>query len=150
MPARRTYRVDHQYGIRAPPGRVFRALTDPRWIRRWFADEAEVEPRKGGRYRFAWTGGPQHTGSIVEWVAGRKVTFDWSWEGYEAVGPTRLTYTVGRWGRGTLLTVVHTGIPRQDRWLDLYIGAEWGWTYFAMNLKSVVEGGRDLRSPKDG
>jgi hypothetical protein len=51
---------------------------------------------------------------------------------------------------GTLLTVEHTGFPRGEEWVELYGGTEWGWTYFAMNLKSVLESGHDLRSPSDG
>jgi hypothetical protein len=51
---------------------------------------------------------------------------------------------------GTLLQIEHTGFPKAERWTDLYGGAEWGWTYFAMNLKSLLENGHDLRSRHDG
>ena len=53
-------------------------------------------------------------------------------------------------GKGTLVKVTHSKIPRGARWFDLYAGAVWGWTYFMMNLKSVLETGHDLRSKHDG
>jgi hypothetical protein len=51
---------------------------------------------------------------------------------------------------GCLLRVDHEGFPKLEDWTDLYGGAEWGWTYFALNLKSVLETGHDLRSKYDG
>lgn len=40
--------------------------------------------------------------------------------------------------------------PREEKWTAPYGGAEWGWAYFAINLKSVPETGQDLRSERDG
>ena len=40
--------------IDAPRARVFRALVEPAALNRWIASAAEVEPRTGGRYTFAW------------------------------------------------------------------------------------------------
>ena len=42
--------------IKATPEEVFRAITDPEQIVKWFADEARVDPRVGGEYYFAWGG----------------------------------------------------------------------------------------------
>ena len=141
--------LTHQYYIDAPPERVFQALTDPAGLVRWLADRAEIEPRRGGRYSLGWTNGPTHTGVLVDFEPGRTVAFAWEWPGVELKG-TVLRLTVHRQERGTLLAIEHTGFPREERWTDVYGGAEWGWTYFAMNLKSVLETGRDLRSPHDG
>jgi uncharacterized protein YndB with AHSA1/START domain len=52
--------------IAAPPERVFQALTDSAQLKRWFNDPAcpikfwEMDPRLGGRYRYA-----TEKGSIV-------------------------------------------------------------------------------------
>jgi len=149
MPRRSRRSVRHQYLVHAPPARVFRALTDPGEIVRWLADVAEIEPRTGGSYLVGWNDGPQHRGEILEFRRGRKVAFAWSWEGVALKG-TRLTFSIAPRGKGTLLTVEHSGFPKEAKWVELYAGAEWGWTYFAMNLKSVLESGHDLRSPLDG
>lgn len=38
--------------LQAPQAQVFAALTDPAELRIWFADEAVVDPRPGGAFRF--------------------------------------------------------------------------------------------------
>jgi uncharacterized protein YndB with AHSA1/START domain len=150
MPRLRSRSVRNQYYIRAPPKKVFRALTDPKRITRWFADRAELSTRKGGRYLFAWKGGPTHTGKLVEFVRGETVTFAWQWPGLEDAGTTRFKLAVEPRGKGTIVRVTHSKIPGGKKWDDLYAGAIWGWTYFMMNLKSVLETGYDLRSRHDG
>jgi uncharacterized protein YndB with AHSA1/START domain len=141
--------VSHQYLIRTPPSAVFAALTESGWLTRWLCDQAELSPRKGGTYRLSWKDGPTHSGTIREFLPGKRVALAWSWPGVDLAG-TVLSFEVEAREGGTLLHVEHTGFPRLEQWTDLYGGAEWGWTYFAMNLKSVLEKGHDLRSKPDG
>jgi uncharacterized protein YndB with AHSA1/START domain len=149
MPRKLNRMVDHQYLIRASRRAVFRAITDPQWLTRWLCDHAELSPRKGGSYFLGWKDGPTHSGKVVDFRPGRRVALAWSWPGVKLSG-TVLSLSLATAGKGTLLRITHTGFPRQEKWTDLYGGAEWGWTYFAMNLKSVLENGHDLRSNGDG
>ncbi len=149
MPAEGERAVDHQYFIRAEPAVVFRAMTDPRWLTRWLCDTAEISPQRGGSYLLGWKDGPTHTGKIVEFEPDAKIAFAWRWPGVELDGTVFALAVEPRDG-GALLRVRHAGFPRGAEWTDLYGGAEWGWTYFAMNLKSVLETGRNLRSELDG
>ncbi len=148
MPARKTRSVSHQYFIHASPRRIFEAITDPKWLVGWLCDTAEISAKKGGRYSFGWEDGPTHRGEVEDLDPGKSLTLAWSWEGVELEG-TKLKLTVKPKKGGALFGVEHSGFPRQERWADLYGGAEWGWTYFAMNLKSVLETGQDLRSEYD-
>jgi uncharacterized protein YndB with AHSA1/START domain len=141
--------LNHQYFIGAAPEVVFRAITDPKMLTRWLCNRAELSPKKGGSYLLAWSPGPTHTGTIVDFREGQRISLGWSWPGVELQG-TVFSLSVEAKDDGTILTVEHTGIPRDERWTDLYGGAEWGWTYFALNLKSVLEKGHDLRSKYDG
>lgn len=141
--------VSHQYFVRAQAPVVFRAVSDPAWLTRWLCDRAELTLENGGRYLLGWNDGPTHTGSIVEVIPGKRLALAWSWPGVALEG-TVFSLTVEADGDGALLRIEHTGFPRNETWAELYGGAEWGWTYFAMNLKSVLETGRDLRSPQDG
>lgn len=149
MKPSRTRSVNHQYFIRSAPADVFSALTEPAWLVRWLANQAEFEPRRGGQYLLGWTDGPVHTGTVVEFRKGRRIGLAWAWPGVRLTD-TVLRFSIHRKGDGTVLEIDHIGFPRREKWVDLYGGAEWGWTYFAMNLKSVLETGRDLRSPEDG
>lgn len=141
--------VSHQYFIRAPTERVFQAITDPKWLVRWLADRAEISPVEGGSYTLGWTDGPTHQGKILKLVPRESITLSWDWPGVALQG-TVFRLAVSPKEDGTLFEIEHTGFPRLEKWVDLYGGAEWGWTYFAMNLKSVLETGRDLRSKFDG
>jgi uncharacterized protein YndB with AHSA1/START domain len=149
MPRATKRAVNHQYFIRAPPARVFRAISDPKWLVRWLCDHADLSPKKGAEYGLGWKDGPTHTGTVVDFRPGRRIAFSWMWPGVRLKG-TIFSLSVEPKGRGSLLVVEHTGFPRAATWTDLYGGAEWGWTYFAMNLKSLLETGRDLRSKYDG
>ena len=80
---------------------------------------------------------------------GVEIAFDWSWPDVALKG-TVFSLVVEPAEGGTRLKVVHSGFPRSEEWTDLYGGAQRWWTYFGMNLKSVLETGRDLRSPGDG
>lgn len=147
LPASRS--VNHQYFIRAAPEKVFDALTNPAVVVTWLSNRAEIALRRGGRYLLGWTGGPTHTGEIVEFEAGKSIAFAWEWPGVSLRG-TVFRLSVEPMEDGSLLTVEHSGFPKVEEWTDLYGGAEWGWTYFATNLKSVLETGHDLRSVHDG
>jgi uncharacterized protein YndB with AHSA1/START domain len=146
-PKRRTIR-QHVF-VRASPKKVFKAISQPKLLRRWLLDEAELSPRKGGRYRFVWKGGPTHTGKVLEFVRGKRLTLTWEWPELEAAGVTRLKLSVLPKHGGTVLKFVHSGLPIGERWVELYGGAIQGWTYFGMNLKSVLEHDHDLRSDDD-
>lgn len=141
--------MSHGYFIRESPRRVFEAISSPECLVKWLADRAEVVPSKGGRYLLGWNGGPTHVGTLAEFRRGKIIAFSWNWPGVDLRG-TVLRLSVKAKGQGTLLKVEHIGFPREERWVELYGGAEWGWAYFAMNLKSVLETGHDLRSEFDG
>ena len=149
MPPSSTRAVDHQYFIRATPAQTFDAITNPKTLVRWLSDLAELSPRKGGSYRLGWTDGPTHTGTIVEFEPGRTIALSWEWPGVSLKG-TVLRFSVEPKDDGSILKVEHVGFPKLEKWTDLYGGAEWGWTYFALNLKSLLENGHDLRSRHDG
>ncbi len=135
--------------IHASPKEVFDAITKPEILTAWFMDHATLSPRKGGLYSFTWEGGPTHTGKITEFVRGKRIAFTWQWPGMEKLGVTKLKLSVEPKDGGTVLRFTHSGFSKRGAWVDLYEGAIRGWTYFMMNLKSVLENDRDLRSPLD-
>jgi uncharacterized protein YndB with AHSA1/START domain len=135
--------------IHASPKRVFKWITDSEKVSGWLSDTAVLSARKGGRYVFGWNGGPAHTGKVLRFSRGRELTLSWQWPGKEDLGTTRLRLSVEPKRDGTLLRFTHSGFRRSEEWDELYEGAVRGWTYFMMNLKSVLESDHDLRSPYD-
>lgn len=141
--------VDHSFFVRAAPSRVFRALTRPEELARWMVDRADLVLRKGAKYELEFQGGWIHQGTVLGVQPGRRISLAWAWKGVELDG-TVLTLTVSRRRNGSVVRMVHSGFPATEEWVDLYGVTEWGWTYYGMNLKSVLETGHDLRSDLDG
>jgi len=135
--------------VHASPKEVFRAISESSVLTRWFMDRATIECRRDGAYSFTWDGGPTHTGRVLEFVRGKRITLTWQWPGHENLGVTRLKLSVEPRGGGTILRFTHSGFRKRGAWPALYEGAIRGWTYYMMNLKSVLESGHDLRSPDD-
>jgi uncharacterized protein YndB with AHSA1/START domain len=135
--------------VHASPKKVFDAVTRPELLTRWFMHRASITPKWGGSYSFSWEGGPTHTGRIVDFVRGKRMTLTWQWPGLEKLGVTKMKLSVERKADGSILRFTHSGFLTGGPWTDLYEGAIRGWTYFMMNFKSVMETNHDLRSPYD-
>jgi uncharacterized protein YndB with AHSA1/START domain len=151
MPGVRKRSIRKQFYIDASPKKVFRAISEPERLTRWFLHDAKLAPKKGGKYTFVWQGGYSHTGRVVEFVDGRRLTLTWPQfaDDSKRLGETRLTLAVVKKGTGSLLRIEHTGFQKNERWIETYAGTHSGWAYFVMNLKSVLEHGHDLRSKHD-
>jgi uncharacterized protein YndB with AHSA1/START domain len=101
--------------LKAPPGKVFAAWTDPEKMKRWMgpgeitAMRAESDTRVGGRYRIVMhMGGEAHdvSGAYREIVPNEKLVYTWAWKST----PEReslVTITFKPDGAGTLLTLAH-------------------------------------------
>ena len=69
--------------IDAPVEDVFAAFTDPALLEQWQADEVDVEPFEGGRYRYVTEGdedepGPHEvSGEYLEFVENKRLKMSW-------------------------------------------------------------------------
>lgn len=148
MAIRRT--VIHQYYIKAPSAKVFKAISDNKELTRWFLAKASLDKEKGGDYKFTWQGGYTESGKVLDYVPGKRLSL--SWPGYwkkRLLGWTRATFTVENRGKGTLLKLRHSGYGSSEAWIWNYALTHAGWSYYLTNLKSVLERGSDLRSRLD-
>ncbi len=64
--------------LAASPEALFDAFTDPRRLCDWFAQEASIDLRPGGAWRFGWPGGMAAEGRVV--AAERPGRYEWTWE----------------------------------------------------------------------
>jgi uncharacterized protein YndB with AHSA1/START domain len=142
--------VTQSYFFSKPPRTVFRAISEPELLVRWFLAKADLPKERGGPYRFEWAGGYSHEGKVLEFVRDRRMSLSWPNGARSERFLTRVTFTLRRAGNGTFLTVRHTGFPRTPIGIEQYGGTASGWAYYLMNLRSVLEHGVDLRSPRDG
>lgn len=83
----------HEYKVSLPatPSEVWKALTDPAELQRWFAEHAQVEPRNGGAFRF-WGrhtyGAPGEASTagqtITRFEQDRALGFQWTFNGADS------------------------------------------------------------------
>lgn len=151
-PGRRPSRsIRQQFFIRAPTDKVYRALSEPSRLRTWFLKEAKISLRKQGRYAFAWNDGHEHSGRVLEVLRGESISFSWEQVGPDhAVAKTKVRFTVIPKKKGTLVRVVHSGLPKHETWVETALTSSSLWTFYLLNLKSVLEKGHDLRSKHHG
>ncbi|MGY1795048.1 SRPBCC domain-containing protein [Geodermatophilus sp. SYSU D00525] len=110
----------------APPGRVFRALTEPGELVRWWGPRgftlvgAEVDLRVGGRYRFTVQppGAPPFhlSGRFLSVDPGRRLSYTFR---YEEPAPddreTVVTLVLGDRGTGTVLSLTQEPFATRER-----------------------------------
>lgn len=140
--------IELSVAVKAPPGRVFAALTDARELARWFPSAAQTNPRAGGAYRLDFRHAPEQAerdhsraGTYSAFESGRRVAFDWTIEEYPSA--TQVEFTLTPEGDRTRVTLRHAGWAGEDEARGMH--AE-GWGFFLQNLKSVLEDGKDQRA----
>ena len=112
--------IEREVVIEAPLEVVWRIVTDPEQIRKWFADEAEVELRVGGGGRLRFNSGDSYQLQVEALEPPRRFAFRWIQpEGspVRADNTMLVEFTLEPEGNGTRLRVVESGFDTID-WSD--------------------------------
>lgn len=137
--------------IKATPEEVFRAITEPEQIAKWFAPIARVDPRVGGEYFISWDPGMKGSGSIISaWdpythFAGyseRSVAYSCEGKPVETGVVQRMAvdYYIEAVGDGvTRLRLVQSGFGPGAAWDDEFESTKTGWADFLKKLKEILE-----------
>jgi uncharacterized protein YndB with AHSA1/START domain len=94
---------------------VWAALTDPRRLEDWFANDVEIDLRPGGGATFRWGNGESRHATVTEVEPEERLAFEWDEEG-------EVEFTLDDDADGTRLTVVETS-PAWTTALDLQASA---------------------------
>jgi uncharacterized protein YndB with AHSA1/START domain len=132
--------VRREVEITAPPATVFAFLTDPEKILRWMGTEATMEPHPGGLYLLNVTGARLARGAFREVVPVHRLAYSFGWEGSEEVPPGSSLVEIDLIEQppGTLLRMIHTGLPNAEQ----CAGHAEGWGHYLGRL-AVAASGRD-------
>jgi len=135
--------------IAARPETVFTFFTDrDRWLS-WMGRGGEFSFVPGGSYRMNVSGENFATGEFVELDPPKRAVFTWGWEqGLMGLAPgsTTVEVTLEPDGDGTLLRLVHSGLPPNAHAPHLA-----GWGHYLDRLVIGAEGGDPGEDPwKDG
>ena len=132
--------------LAAPPGRVFRALTDADELSRWWTTTAESDPRSGGAFSYGFefedaSRNHTYTGAYLEVTPDERVSYPWQ----GGLGETTVDVRIRLAGAGTELTLTHSGWGGGAEWDEAVALHEQGWSFFLDNLVAYVDRGKDLR-----
>ena len=143
----------HSITVDYPAQAIYDAWAVPSQIERWFLRSAQYvgldgEPRghdkaveAGDGYIWHWHGYPDEvseSGLVVE--ANGRDTFAFTF-----TGDCLVTVTIKDEKGETVVELTQSRIP-DDPDRGIYVDCSFGWTFFLANLKSVLEGGIDLRN----
>ncbi|MXX55805.1 MAG: hypothetical protein F4205_18225 [Gemmatimonadetes bacterium] len=120
--------------------RVWRAITDPAELARWFGDEAEIDLRPGGDAAMAWREHGRYAMRIEEVQPPTRLVWSWVHEpgiAFEDAPTTRVEWTLTpREDGGTTLHLRETGFRT-----DLHRGQnDEGWDAELGELSDLLAG----------
>jgi uncharacterized protein YndB with AHSA1/START domain len=141
--------IAQTYFYESSPDVIFRALTEPKQLTKWFVSSAKIKPVEGSGYTLGWKGFPSQKGVVKKVTPDRLLVMSWPNKIEGKMFMTEARFTLRKKAGGTLLTVKHTGFEEGDDWVWLFGAVQSGWAYFLTNLKSVLAQGTDLRSELD-
>jgi len=132
--------VVREVRIAAAPTVVFSYFVDPAKLTTWKAASAELDARPGGRFRMDVTGrGDIAHGEYLDLDPPRRIRFTWRWEearpAPSAAPPSVVEVTLTPDGNGTLLRLVHRGIPA-----EILQGSAAGWDHYLARLVLAAPG----------
>jgi len=130
--------LEKELFIKAPPERVFQALTRKEDLERWFLVKAEVDLRPGGAINFEWGPGMIEIGKVLVFEPPCRLSY--TWEAFEP-SPTTITFELTAESGGTRLHLSHTGIGHGEDWDDYYSSVSGGWIVHLNNLIAWLENG---------
>lgn len=146
-------RYTKRIAVKAPLSSIYAAWTNPEELERWFLEEVKCYDtdknlitrdktvENGFTYKWKWhLYDDLMKGRILE--ANKKDLISFSFEG-ESVVEVKLRTE----HEYTLVELTHKNIPTDNESKQyIRLGCASGWTFYLINLKSVYEGGLDLRN----
>jgi len=136
--------------IRTTPRKLWRALTEPEFTRRyWMGTSQESEWTPGASWRIVVPGGRVvDSGEILEIEPARRLVLSWRHElnpEMRAEGYSRLTYELKRQGESVELTIVHQMDKAGSKFIEAVSD---GWPLIMSSLKSLLETGESFEATR--
>lgn len=136
--------------IRTTPEKLWRALIEPEFTRRyWVETWQESEWKPGASWRLMIPDGRVgDSGEILEIEPQRRLVLSWRNEfkpELRAEGYSRLTFELEKQGESVKLTVIHEIEKTDSKLIDAVSG---GWPLILASLKSLLETGESLEETR--
>jgi uncharacterized protein YndB with AHSA1/START domain len=118
---------------------VWRALTDPKELERWFPLKASGKPGEGERITLSWGPGVDWVTRIAVFEPPDHVRFEDPMDPAHPGAVSRVDFHVEARGGRTIVRLVHSGFGEGAEWDEQFTATENGWRYFLMNLRHYLE-----------
>ena len=139
--------------IQANLSDLYDAWTIPEKLETWFLSHAEYEREHKGNidrnstiaandtYKWSWfLYDPIETGRVVKANGSDHLQFTFA-------GDCLVDVKLTQFGKDVIVQLTQSNIPMDDSSKrGIRLGCDSGWSFFLLNLKSVFEGGLDLRN----
>jgi uncharacterized protein YndB with AHSA1/START domain len=124
--------------VAAPPGAVYRYLTEGDLWARWQGEAADLDAVPGGRFLVRMAAGQVVEGEFVAVEPGTRVVITWGWQGHPRMpaGASTVEFELIPDGSGTIVRLTHHGLPPED--VPIHAA---GWERFLPRLAVAAEGG---------
>jgi uncharacterized protein YndB with AHSA1/START domain len=126
--------------VDASPEAVWRAISDPEELVRWFPLEARVTPGEGGTMWWGWEEPWSFDTEVAVWDPGRQLRLiERRTDGKARDRTIAMDFTLeGRGGR-TTLRFVHSGFGAGADWDEEYDGISRGWSFELRCLRHYLQ-----------
>jgi uncharacterized protein YndB with AHSA1/START domain len=136
--------------IRTTPEKLWQALIDPEFTRRfWVETWQESEWKRGAFWRMMCPDGRVgNTGEVLEIEPGRRLVLSWRSEIFpeaRAEGHSRVTYELEQVGDSVKLTFIQENDTPDSKTIDM---ASQGWPLILASLKTLLETGEPLEATR--
>src|ERR1051326_5589293 len=114
--------IKQSYEMKATPAQVFKALTDPKIIKKWSGAPAKMSARKGANFEI-WGG--DMFGKNLDVLKNKKLVQEWNTKTFSS----KVTFTLKAKGKSTVVDLLHEEVPTaskknySDGWKQYYLGA---------------------------
>ena len=131
----------------APIELVWRAITEPELMKKWYFDIAGFKPEVGCKFQF--DGGEEgkrytHLCEIIEIIPKEKLKYSWKYKGEEGI--SYVTFELLAVGKHTKLKLTHEGLSTFTNLDFIRENFVAGWKYLLQeSLKEFLENGKALR-----
>ena len=141
--------------VKASPKDLYKAWATKKGIEQWFLRLSEYKKPDGilraaneyvgpgDTYRWLWHGWPDdmvETGSILDCNGKDQISFKFGVAG-------DCTVNIKTEDGENIVELIQENIPVDEKGMQYYhLGCKTGWTFYLANLKSLTEGGIDLRN----
>lgn len=130
---------------------VFKALSDPMELTKWFPDDAILENKVGGKFQISFYKDSKNSrmkmdrdfhneGRVLEFVQNKKLAYTWQWKNMLGFPETIVTWELEQLNKNkTRVTLTHTGFTGKEEGPASAKEHDHGWSFFLGELVSYCK-----------